>query len=60
MYILFYSTKDYKGSQCLPYSNLKSAKSKADDLLKKGYWNIKLSKVKEEIIYIPGVEGEKK
>lgn len=42
----------------IPYRNVTYAKKKARTLHEEGYLGVKVSKIKEEVLYIPGVESQ--
>ena len=57
MILLTYKEKGRVGVKQIPYIDKWVAIKKADALYKKGYTNIKVCKIKEDIIYIPTGEN---
>ena len=57
MILLTYKEKGRVGLKQIPYIDKWAAIKKADALYKKGYTNIKVCKIEEDIIYIPTGEN---
>lgn len=57
MLVVTYKKLNENGLTHLPIENnsIKDAKEKADYLYKKGYFNVKVARLKQDIIYEPGV-----
>lgn len=54
MIAVTYKEIDRKGTVYLPYKDYSKAKAEALKLYKEGYLNVKVVKIEEKILYIPG------
>ena len=56
MIVVTYKNEENGEVRQIPYYNIAYAKKKAKALHEEGYLGVKVSKIKEEVLYIPGLK----